>query len=824
MNFVAEVIVPIPVKSNFDYRIPPDQLDKAKVGMRVLVSFGKNKMYSGVIKRVRDAEDPAENLPDEILRKLKFIDDFPDEQPVLRKGQLGLFEWIAHYYFCTEGEVLKAALPAGLKLESELVAEWADFPNWEDLEFDSKDYDLLRRLEGKGRMDLPEMAEILDVQGPMPRLRNLESRGFLKLVHRLKQGYQAKMVRFVELAMPYRDEELLHGVFDSLKNAPRQEEVLMLVVAEYFQKKPMRKAELRKRIDGGESAIEALVKKGILSEYDVAEDRLSSVTYKDKSKDITFTDEQVEALKVIHESYENEPNKPVLLHGVTGSGKTHLYIELMKEALARGEEVLYLLPEIALTQQIIDKVKSEFGEQVGVYHSRFSDNERVESWLKVISGEYKVVIGVRSAIFLPFEKLGLIVVDEEHDRSFKQDEPNPRYNARDVAIYAARLLNLRVLLGSATPAFETYQNARQGKFTLAEIKNRAVKAELPQIEIVDLRIQRKQKLLQGHFSAPLLAAVRSTLERREQTILFQNRRGFVPWITCVNCGHVPHCINCDISLTFHKGKKELRCHYCGFSDHQYDKCEKCGSYEIKQVGIGTEKIEEELKAIFPEARIARMDLDTTKTRLGFLKIIRALEHHEIDILVGTQMVSKGLDFENVTLVGVIEADLMLNFADFRAYEQAYQMLTQVSGRAGRSTKKGKVLIQTYLPDNPVLKLLQKPYGIFYDLEMQQRQLLKYPPYTRLISIELRHKNQMFLESQAEAIRNILLPSFGEALLGPEYPYITRLRNEYRQVAMLKMPRNASVDKVRKALSERIDYYYRNAPQKTLRIIVDVDPI
>lgn len=823
MNLVAEVILPVPVKSNFDYRVPPDMADKAVVGMRVVVQFGRNKIYTGVIKRIRNADQEEEGISTAHLRSLKYIDKFPDDQPVLQKGQLDLYAWIAHYYFCTEGEVHKAALPAGLKLESEMVVEWGGIDNWADLELHSKDYALLRQLEIKRRFNLAEAGQIMELQGPLPRLRNLENMGLLRLVHRLKEGYQPKMVRFLELAPMWCDEQLLHQVFDSLRNAPKQEEVMMLIVSEYFQKRPMAASDLNKRVKGASAAIASLVEKGFLRAFDVAEERLSMLAYADKSKEITFTDEQNAALATIKESFHDAPEKPVLLHGITGSGKTHLYIELIKDALARGEEVLYLLPEIALTQQIIDKVKSEFGEEVGVYHSRFSDNERVEIWEKVVMGDYKIVIGVRSAIFLPFKKLGLIVVDEEHDHSFKQNEPNPRYNARDVAIFATKLLHVRVLLGSATPSFETYYNARQGRFTLVELKHRAIKAELPIIQIVDLREQTKQKAMEGHFSKILLLGIAQALEKREQVILFQNRRGFVPWINCQNCGHVPHCINCDISLTYHKSKKELRCHYCGYIDHQYNKCEKCASYEIKQIGIGTEKIEEEIKGHFPEARIARMDHDTTRSRTAFLKLIRSLERHEIDILVGTQMVSKGLDFENVTLVGVIEADLMLNMGEFRAHEQAYQMLTQVSGRAGRSTKKGKVLIQTYMPDNPVLKLLQKPFGILYDLEMQNRLLLHYPPYTRIIRIELRHKNQLFLESQAEAFRNIMLSSFGEALLGPEYPYITRLSNEYRQVAMLKIPRNSSVDKVRKALAERIDFYYQAAPQKTVRILVDVDP-
>lgn len=814
---IAEVILPLPVKSNYDYRVPPSLGEKVQVGCRVIVHFGKSKLYTGVVKRLHFSEEY------EYYSKLKEIDDAPDDRPVLQAKQLELFEWIAFYYFCTEGEVLKAALPAGLKLESETFAEWIDLPEWESQDLDQKSYDLLNILHTSKSLSIKEVGTIWDIGDPRPRLRNLESRGLLRIVQRLQTGYRPKMIKFIELAPDWQDEDLLQEAFDSLKNAPRQEEVLMLVVSEWFQKKILQKSELRKRLKGAESAITGLLEKGILREFEEQADRVAALAFKDKHKDITYTEEQAEALAKIQASFEEHPTKPVLLHGVTGSGKTHLYIDLIREALDRGEEALYLLPEIALTQQIIDKVKSEFGDIVGVYHSRFSDTERVEIWQKVLAGDYKIVIGVRSSIFTPFRNLGLIVVDEEHDHSFKQNEPSPRYNARDVAIYAAHLTGCKVLLGSATPAFESYYNARQGRYTLVEIKSRAVKAKMPKLRIVDMREQRKQRLLNGHFSQPLLLAIKQTLERREQAIIFQNRRGFVPWLTCMNCGHVPRCINCDITLTYHKARSELRCHYCGYTDNQFDVCEECASYELKQQGIGTEKIEEELKVIFPEARIARMDLDTTRSRTGFLKIIRRFEEHDIDLLVGTQMVSKGLDFENVTLVGVVEADLMLNFADFRAYEHAYALLTQVSGRAGRSQKESQVLIQTYLPDNPVLKVLQQPYGVFFDLEMENRKLLNYPPYTRLIRIELRHKNQLFLENQAEAFRNVLAPTFGNSMLGPEYPHINRLRNEYRQIALLKISRTSNIKRLRQILAERIDHYYRNAPQKTLRIFVDVDP-
>lgn len=818
MPLVAEVILPVPVKSNFDYRVPDEFAEGIAVGCRVVVPFGRSKLYTGVVRRLHQREDG------DPVRKLKAIDDLPDDRPVLHAKQLELFEWIAFYYFCTEGEVMKASLPAGLKLESEPVVEWIGLEDWEDLDLDEPSYNLFQVLQHAKVMTLKEVGELWQINTPAIRLRNLEGRGLLRRSHRLKSGYKPKMIKFVRLSPDFQSDEALKEAFDSLTRAPRQEEVLMMVVSEWFQQKVLQKSVLKKRIEKADSAIRALTQKGILEEFAEKADRVAALAYKERHKEITYTAEQTQALEDIRASFQAHPQKPVLLHGITGAGKTHLYIDLMREALDRGEDILYLLPEIALTQQIIDKVKSEFGELVGVYHSRFNDSERVEIWQKVIAGDFRIVIGVRSSIFVPFKNLGLIVVDEEHDTSFKQQEPNPRYHARDVAIYMAHLFKAHVLLGSATPSFESYYNARLGKYTLVEIRQRAVKATLPAIRIVDMREQRKKRLANGHFSQPLLQAIQRMMERREQGIIFQNRRGFVPWLTCMNCGHVPRCINCDITMTYHKGKGELRCHYCGYTDYEFKKCEKCGSYDLRQQGIGTERIEEELTKLFPEARIARMDLDTTRSRTGFLKLIRRFEQHDIDLLVGTQMVSKGLDFDNVTLVGVVEADLMLNFADFRAYEHAFQLLTQVSGRAGRSEKQGQVLIQTFLPDNPVLKILQQPFGVFFDLESENRKLLHYPPYTRLVRMELRHKNQLFLESQAEALRNILLPTFGNALLGPEYPHVTRLRNEYRQIALLKITRNSNVKRLREVLAHRIDFYYQNAENKSMRILVDVDPV
>ena len=814
---VAEVILPVPVRSNFDYRIPAELEGLLLVGMRVVVPFGKSKLYTGVVKSIREIDQEGS------LLRLKRIQEIPDDQPVLYTSQLKLFEWIASYYFCTEGEVLKASLPAGLKLESEIVVLPTNELAWQEV-LSEDEIHFLNLLRNRKQIGLDEAGKSLGLVNPVGKLRGMEARGLLSLQIQLKQGFKQKTERFVKLADPYRTEEGLNAAFADLGRSPRQEEVLMLVVEQHLKGKTISKKELDERLDKPESALKALVEKGILDWEEVPVDRLASLQYREMNLQVVLNEEQRMALGCIKQSFSEYPGKPVLLHGVTGSGKTHVYIELIRECLEQGKQVLYLLPEIALTQQIIDKVKSVFGSVVGVYHSRFNDHERVEIWHKLLAKEYRVVIGVRSAMLMPFDELGLVIVDEEHDQSFKQSEPSPRYHARDVAVYAAKNLGCQVVLGSATPSFESYHLAQEGKYLLVEMPNRAQNADLPDIQVVDMREQRKNKMAVGHFSSTLLAALESTLKQNEQVILFQNRRGFSPWISCKNCGHVPKCINCDISLTYHKARKHLRCHYCGHTELTVDKCLECGSFDIGLTGIGTERIEEELQAHFPTARIARMDLDTTQTRLAFLKLIRSFEAHDIDILVGTQMVSKGLDFANVTLVGVMDADLSLNFADFRAHEHAYQLLTQVSGRAGRSEKKGRVIIQTSQPEIKVLKLLQKPFRRFFSVETPSRQELNYPPYTRLIRIEIRHRDQVFLEMESARLRAVLLPAFGDMLLGPEYPHVARLRMEYRQFALLKIPRNISPSKVKALLANCLDQYYTAAPQKTLRILVDVDPV
>lgn len=818
MPFIAEVILPLPVKSNYDYLLKDDQVSKAQTGVRALVAFGKRKIYTGVIHSVRE-DAGIHNRP-----QLRHIEEILDDNPVLTPEQLKLFEWISFYYMCTEGEVLKAALPSGLKPESSLKVEMQELTDWEDLPLKDKEYLLMEALSIQPTMSFAEISKLWDVNNPAPRLREMEAKGYIKMYHQVDEKYKPKYKTFLQLNEQYTHDSRLREVFDSFTERQiAQENLLLKVVEAFYKDKVLPKSETLKELEIGPHVVKSLAKKKIIDEVQIQIDRLELYGYQTQHKHVTLTPEQQSAVDSIKESLKLERPKPVLLHGITGSGKTHIYTELIREALKEGKQALYLLPEITLTKQIIDRVKGELGVKVGVYHSKFNDHERVEIWHKVNRREYDIVIGVRSSIFLPFQDLGIIIVDEEHDTSFKQQEPAPRYNARDVAVYYAFMQNIPIVLGSATPSFESYNNSLQGKYHLVTLKKRAIATQMPTIEIVDMRQQRKKRLNQGIFSSVMIEAIQKALMKEEQVILFQNRRGYAPYLICETCGQVPQCINCDISLTYHKHKGHLRCHYCGYTQFETEKCGYCENFTLRRAGIGTEKIEEEIQQIFPNHKIARMDLDTTRGKFSFQQLISQFESRQIDILVGTQMVSKGLDFDNVTLVGVINADNILSFPDFRAYEHAYQLLTQVSGRAGRKEKTGKVLIQSSSPDNLVLTSIEHPYENFYYAEAPQRKPLHYPPFYRLIRIEVRHRDREYIEKESIRLQKLLYPHFGSQLLGPDYALVGRVRNQYRMQFLLKLSKQYALDKLRGQISEIIEQYYRNAPQKTLRIIVDVDP-
>lgn len=815
---IAQVILPLPVKSEFDYLASPEQATSLQPGMRVLVSFGKKKIYTGLVKSLRTI------LPTEKETGFKPIEDILDEKPLLQETHLRLFEWMAMYYCCTEGEVFRAALPLGLKPESSTKIQMSPGIAWEDMDLDDKEWLLMEALSIQGTLSFKDASDIWQIINPNPRIKTMEGRGLIQTFSEVQETYKIKTKPFLKLSEAFQSEEKLQEAFDKVTRSAYQENLLMEVVSAYYKDQSVPKKETLKRLEIGSQVAKALIDKGIIVQEDVPVDRIEFHGYHPRLAEVIFNDQQVKALAEIRSAFASSPRKPVLIEGVTGSGKTHLYIDLIKETLAQGKQVLYLLPEITLTKQIVERIRTAFGNQAGIYHSRFNDQEKVEIWQKVRQREFEIVVGVRSSVFLPFQDLGLIIVDEEHDQSFKQQEPSPRYNARDTAVYYAHLLKIPVLLGSATPALESYANAETGKYHLVELHKRAVAQHLPTLEIVDMRVQKKKKLLNGVFSSILEKEVSEALARKEQVILFQNRRGYAPFLVCESCGHVPQCINCDISLTYHKAKDHLRCHYCGYTAFQTQACEVCGNFSLHQGGIGTEKIAENISELFPDHRVERMDLDTTRTKFGYQQIIQQFELGQIDILVGTQMVSKGLDFENVTLVGVISADQILGFPDFRAYEQGYQLLTQVSGRSGRATKPGKVVIQTHMPDNPILKLLGGTYKAFYKEQLTDRAAHSYPPYSRLIRIEIRHQDRRFIEAEAARLHGFLLPHFGQNLLGPDYALVARVRNQYRMQYLIKISKKTPVDRLREVLNKCVRSYYVAAPQKTLRVIVNVDPM
>ena len=832
---LAEVILPLPVQSNYSYIVRPEQIPYALAGKRVLVPFGKSKIYTGVIKRVYQVEgyDDAPQLRD--------IQEITDEYPIIFDLQFRLFEWIAFYYMCTEGEVLKAALPIGLKPKSNLYVYLADevsdidellHPDIEQTLFGvEKNYDrydereimLLEALLNQNEMSEDAVGELWDTETPSPKLKKMQEKGLIRLKQKVIETYKPKTRSFIKVSPAYQTEAQMNVAFEALKRAHAQENLFMRLVSAHLKGELLPKSETLKALKTSDSVFKGLVEKGFAMEEQLELERLPILENSSPLREITLNEYQEQCYKEIKASFDENPTKPVLLHGVTGSGKTHVYTHLIKEYLQKGMQVLYLLPEISVTQQIIGRVKRELGSTVGVYHSRFNDNERVEIWHKVCTHQYNVVIGVRSAVFLPFENLGLIIVDEEHDRSFKQDEPAPRYNARDLAIWLSTVCKAPILLGSATPSFETYHNAITGKYTLVELKKRAIAAQLPEVKLVDMKEQTKKKLLKGIFSSDLYFAMKETLEKGEQVILFQNRRGYSPFLICTNCGHVPECVNCDISLTFHKHQNYAKCHYCGHTEELNLECPSCGNMTLKKQGAGTERIEEQVQELFPEFKVERMDLDTTRGKNKFQQLIQRLENKEIDVLVGTQMVSKGLDFENVTLVGIVNADNSLSYPDFRVYETAYQTLTQVSGRAGRSKRKGRVIIQTMQPNNQVLTSITQEYEKFYNLSIASREELRYPPFTRLIRLEMQHAEEAFIMQEGERLRSFLAPVFGDSLLGPDFMGIPRIRNIYRMQCLIKINKKASPQKIRQALIQVIEQYYHAAPTKTMRIFIDIDP-
>ena len=812
----VEVILPLAIAKNYTYRVPFQQNDAVAIGKRVIVQFGKSKIYTAIIAGI------SNKAPDKY--EAKYILDILDDQPVVTTAQLQFWTWLADYYLCHIGEVMNAALPSALKLASEtkivLNHEFAvDKPALHD-----KEYLIVEALELQPELTVGDIVKLLGQKTVMPILKLMFEKNIINISEEVADRYRPRKKTFLILNPVYHNQENLKELFPILeKRAPKQADALLAFIKLSRHQQNISKTELIEESGAGDGSIKALIEKEIL----FAEERNVSRLYFDEdefSDDFQLSESQTGVLDQIKEQFGQK--EVVLLHGVTSSGKTQLYIRLIEEMINSGRQVLYLLPEIALTTHIIERLRQYFGSSIGVYHSRFNDNERVEVWQKVLRHEYKVVLGARSSVFLPFADLGLIIVDEEHETSYKQFDPAPRYNARDAAIYLANRYQAKVLLGSATPSFESYYNARTHKYGFAELTERFGGVQLPQTEVVSISEELKKKTMQSHFTSVLMDEIKTALSHKEQVILFQNRRGYAPVLMCKICAYTPKCINCDVSLTFHKSSGKLHCHYCGYRDEAPSICPACGSTHMEYKGFGTEKVEDELSMLLPEARIARMDLDTTRSRNALQNILNDLEEKKIDILVGTHMVAKGLDFADVTVIGIINADSLLKYPDYRANERSFQMLAQVSGRAGRRGKQGKVVIQTYDPGHRVIKqVIENDYIDLYLTEMEERRSFKYPPFYRIINLDIKHKNPEILYNQAEYLANELRKSFGDRVIGPEFPLVNRIRNYYIKSIMLKFERDVeSINRAKAIIRETIIQFQTTKLSKGSIVQADVDPV
>ncbi|MFP9099807.1 primosomal protein N' [Flavobacterium sp. RHBU_24] len=816
MPYFIEVILPLALPRTFTYAVNAAEYGFLQPGMRVAVPFGKNKLYTGLVHALH--QNPPSTY------EAKDIHQILDDTPIVTAHQLQHWQWIAAYYMCTIGEVYKSALPSGLLLESETIisAQQGFNPDAGDLTDD--EYLIYEALQKQSALKVQEVTAILNKKTVLPLLNRLISKNVISLQEEVSEKYKPKKIRYIRLQEEFLKEEQLSELLELLSRAQKQREVVL----QYFQlqardrSKPITVKALLEASGGTATVIKSLIDKGIFEEYYIEEDRVS-FTGSDNAG-FALSEKQQEAFTQIKQSFETHP--VTLLHGITSSGKTEVYIKLIEEYIASNQQVLYLLPEIALTVQLVHRLTAYFGNKVAVFHSKYSNNERVEVWQQVLqaSDKAQVVIGARSALFLPFRSLGLIVIDEEHEQTFKQQDPAPRYHARDAAIVLANNFGAKVLLGSATPSIESYTNVKSGKYGLAELKERFGKVLPPEIVLIDLKDKYKRKQMTGHFSDTLTQAIAETLAVGKQVILFQNRRGFSPWVECMTCGNVPQCPQCDVSLTYYKYKNALRCHYCGYHIAMPTHCHQCHSTDLSTKGFGTEQIELELKTLFPAKNSWRMDQDTTRGKHGYEKIIDSFKNREIDILVGTQMLAKGLHFDNVGMVGILNADNMLYQPDFRAFERAYQMMVQVAGRAGRKDERGTVYIQTYNPlHNIIRQVTENDYEGMFTEQLYERRNFKYPPYFRMVRIILKHKDYEKLKDASFWLYNVLVQKLNIPVLGPEEPGISRIRNEYIRAIMVKIPLGAALGSTKRNISRVIESLDAVPQYRSVKITVNADP-
>ncbi len=818
-EYFADIILPLPLPRLFTYSIPEEFAESIYVGSRVIVPFGKKKYYSGIIYSLHNKK-PEEYETKEIFQIL-------DPTPIVNEIQLKFWEWIAEYYLCTIGEVYKAALPSGLKLESKTKVHYnTDFVADEVL--NEKENIVLDFLQSNSYSTINDINKLIKLKDSSRIIQSLLDKNAIFVSEKINDGFKPKTKKVIFLSDDYKSENKLQNLFTDLSRAKKQLSVLMTYLTiiggvniKNFDK-IIDKSELKEKSNDTGAAIKELINKGVFIESEEVISRLNrnNVEQYNVSKLNSIQQNTFETIKNL---FVNK--NTVLLHGVTSSGKTEIYIHLIQEYLNKGQKVLYLLPEIALTTQITSRLLRIFGDKLGVYHSKYSDAERVETWNDLLSNNnYEVIIGVRSSIFLPFENLGLIIIDEEHENSFKQYAPAPRYNGRDAAIMLAYMHGAKVLLGTATPSLESYYNVQIGKYGLVELTERYKGIKMPNIITVNIKEEKRKKKMEGYLSPTLIKYINNALNNGEQAILFKNRRGFSPYVECATCNWVANCSHCDVTMTYHKHINRLICHYCGYAYDLPQTCSVCNSPTLQTKGFGTEQIEEDVKIIFPDANVKRMDLDTSRTRKSHEEVIGKFERGEIDILIGTQMISKGMDFDKVSVVGILDADAMLNFPDFRAYERSFQLMAQVSGRAGRKNKQGNVIIQTSNPDNPIIaNVINNNYKNLYESQTEERMLYNYPPYFKMIFFTIKHRNNKTCEQAAEYFSQYLRGIFEHRVVGPQKPLIGRIQNLYLQKTMLKLENNLALTKVKNIIREAINTVLSHPGFKAVIIQADVDP-
>jgi len=817
----ADLILPVPIPSLFTYRVPREMSELIKVGARVIVQFGQKRVITAAVAHLHT------NPP--VKYQAKYILELLDEQPIITTHQLSLFNWVAEYYLCNIGEVLNVALPNGLKITSQSRIQFNPEFDYYELLTDLE-HVVLDEIKKHQTLSYEEIERLVQKTNITSLIKSLVGKRAVILFEEVKEKYKPKVAKKVRLTSGFLSNDSLVELTNSLNKIPKQQEILIryLSFIPVYNNPDLNQKGLDKSVfsqdDGvSDSALKTLIKKGVFEQFEVFMSRFDDLPVGNMAE-IVLTETQKQASKEIHDLFAEK--EVVLLHGITGSGKTEVYIELIKQALESGSQVLFLLPEIALTTQIVVRLRKVFGDTMGIYHSKFSDNERVEVWKGILDGKFQFVVGVRSSVFLPFDNLGLIIVDEEHETSYKQHDPAPRYNARDVAVIMAYMHKGKVLLGSATPSLESYYHAQSGRYGLVEMKERFGNAAMPTFQLIDTKKEKKQKQMKNEFSSVLLEHLQYNITNKEQTILFQNRRGYSPYMQCEECNWISECANCDVSLTYHMKVGELRCHYCGHKEEVPRTCPNCGSPKVKTMGYGTEKIEDELHLIFPEARVLRMDLDTTRAKNAYQQIIQEFETGGIDILVGTQMVSKGLDFENVSMVGIFDADRIIHFPEFRASERAFQMLTQVSGRAGRrADKPGRVLIQTANPGQKLLdRIVKGDYIGMYETEIAEREKFHYPPFTRLIKLTVKHLDSNTSKRAATLLAGKLTEHLGASrVLGPQPPLVERVRNQFLFDILIKLEREKINFKAAKSfIQEKVIDVLTDKTLKSVHIVIDVD--